>query len=334
MPDPCPELLDRLDALKEQRVNQTAHLILAQALGVRLRPHVTSAVEREKHDVHGEYERTWAQAVDFVVIENLKYYEMSQGRARSENARLMKWCRRHLRDKLIQLCEPYGLPVLEEWPADTSKFCSLTGIAGFRAIELTPEDALEFRWKKHLDRLADPERLKKLNPDERTKSIHVKALFDALEQLNADLLKNRPARPKWRTLLAPQRGGPIFIPMRGKPLQADINAAINLGLRAIAAPDNHEIHLRVRSERKGDKFLSALKIYAKRRVGMETNKKLRHQRGGHLPGCWPNPAHIFIWIPVLLQNLIKRKFRVCVGLPVHAGYGGQSTKTTGFVSIS
>ena len=113
---------------------------------------------------------------------------------------------------------------------------------------------MEFRWKKHLDRLADPERLKKLNKDERAESERVKALFDALEKLNADLLKNRPARPKWRTLLVPLRGGPIFIPMRGKPFQADINAAINLGLRAVAAPDNQEIHLRIRSERKGDKF--------------------------------------------------------------------------------
>ena len=34
------EHFDRLDALKEQRVNQTAHLILAQALGVRLRAHL------------------------------------------------------------------------------------------------------------------------------------------------------------------------------------------------------------------------------------------------------------------------------------------------------
>jgi hypothetical protein len=255
LPDPCPELLDRLDALKEQRVNQTAHLILAQALGVRLRPHATSAAEREKHDIHGEYDRIpGREPVDFVVIENLKYYEMSQGRARSENARLMKWCRRHLRDKLIQLCEPYGLRVLEEWPADTSKFCSLTGVAGFRAVELTPENAMEFRWKKHLDRLADLERLKKLNKDERGESNRVKALFDALEKLNAVLLKNRPARPKWRTLLAPLRGGPIFVPMRGKPFQADINAAINLGLRAIAAPENQEIHLRIRSERKGEKF--------------------------------------------------------------------------------
>ena len=256
LPDPCPELLDRMEALKEQRVNQTAHLILAQALGVRLRSHTTSAAEREKHDIHGEYERIpGREPVDFVIIENLKYYEMTQGRARSENARLMKWCRRHLRDKLIQLCEPYGLRVLEEWPADTSKFCSLTSVAGFRAVELTPEDAKEFRWKKHLDRLDDPERAKKLNKPERRESQRVQQLFGMLAKVNADLLKDRPKRPKWRTLLAPVAGGPIFVPMRGNPFQADINAAINLGLRAIAAPETGEIHLRIRSENKSGKFL-------------------------------------------------------------------------------
>lgn len=255
LPDPCPELLDRLEALREQRVNQTAHLILAQALGVRLRPHTSGTAERGKHDIHGEYERIpGREPVDFVVIENLKYYEMTQGRARSENARLMKWCRRHLRDKLIQLCEPYGLRVIEEWPADTSKFCSLTGVAGFRAVELTPENAREFRWKKHLDRLADPKRAGKLSKQELRESQSVQELFEMLSKLNEGILKARPSRPKWRTLLAPMAGGPIFIPLRGNPQQADINAAINLGLRALAAPENGEIHLRVRSEKRGNVF--------------------------------------------------------------------------------
>ncbi len=255
LPDPCPELLDRLDNLKEQRVNQTAHLILAQALGVRLRPHQHDEQTRSHRDIHGEYEPIPdRQPVDFIVIENLKYYEMTQGRSRRENVRLMKWCRRHLRDKLVELCEPYGIRVLEEWPADTSKFCSLTGVAGFRAAELTPDDRDDFRWRKHLERLADHERAEKLNKEERRESERVKALFEVLDRLNADLLKNRPVRPKWRTLLAPVAGGPIFVPMKGSCQQADINAAINLGLRAIAAPNNQEIHLRIRSKRDGEKL--------------------------------------------------------------------------------
>ena len=234
-------------------MNQTAHLILAQALGVRLRLHTHDAATRERRNIHGEYEK-FREPADFLVLENLDRYLANQGRSRGENSRLMKWCHRQILGKLKQLCEPYGLRVLETPAAYSSRFCSLTSVAGFRAMELTPDSQEDFRWRKHLERLADPERAKKLSKDERQESQRVKALFDTLQKLNAGLLENRPARPKWRTLLAPVAGGPIFIPMRGKPQQADINAAINLGLRTIAAPENHEIHLRLRSKREGDKF--------------------------------------------------------------------------------
>jgi hypothetical protein len=284
LPDPCPELLERLDALKEQRVNQTAHLILAQALGVRLRAHGEDDAARLARDIHGEYERIpGRKPVDFLVLENLDRYLASQGRSRGENSKLMKWSHRAILGKLKQLCEPYGLRVLETPAAYSSRFCSLTGVAGFRAVELTPESAKEFRWKKHLDRLADPVREKKLSKDERAESQRVQSLFAELERMNADIRKADPARPKWRTLLAPAAGGPIFIPasemewfdrknrktgkterMFGyKPVgscrpvvaQADINAAINLGLRAIAAPETADIHLRIRAKREGETFV-------------------------------------------------------------------------------
>jgi hypothetical protein len=255
LPDPCPELLDRLEALKEQRVNQTAHLILAQALGVRLKPHAKDKAERAARDIHGEYERIpGREPVDFLVLENLDRYLASQGRSRSENSRLMKWCHRAILGKLKQLCEPYGLRLLETPAAYSSKFCSLTGVAGFRAVELTPDDRTDFRWRKHLDRLADPERVKKLAKDDLVESQSVKRLFDQLDTLNADLLRDRFARPKWRTLLAPMQLGPIFVPLRGKPMQADINAAINLGLRAIGSPGADDIHLRIRAMRDGEGF--------------------------------------------------------------------------------
>jgi hypothetical protein len=254
LPDPCPDILDKLENLKDQRVDQTAHLILAQALGVRLRAHQLDDEARRKRDVHGEYEK-FREPVDFLVLENLDRYLASQGRARNENSRLMKWCHRQILLKLKQLCEPYGLRVLETPAAYSSRFCSRTSVAGFRAVELTPTAAKEKRWTKHLDRLqeeADGKRT--LKPDERVESQYVKALLESLHALNAETRARNPDRPKWRTLLAPMSGGPIFVPMYGTPMQADMNAAINLGLRAIAAPDNHEIHVRVRSERKGDKF--------------------------------------------------------------------------------
>ena len=285
LPDPCPELLDRLDALKEQRVNQTAHLILAQALGVRLRAHADDAAARAARDIHGEYERIpGREPVDFLVLENLDRYLASQGRSRGENSKLMKWSHRAILGKLKQLCEPYGLRVLETPAAYSSRFCSLTGVAGFRAVELTPESAKDFRWKKHLDRLRDAaEGKRKLKDDEERESQRVQSLFADLERMNADIRQASPARPKWRTLLAPVAGGPIFIPASemewfdrknrktgktehvfgykkvsdARPVvaQADINAAINLGLRALAAPETGEIHLRIRAKRDGETFV-------------------------------------------------------------------------------
>ena len=39
--DPCPDILTKIDHIKEQRIHQLAHDILAQALGLKLRFHQT-----------------------------------------------------------------------------------------------------------------------------------------------------------------------------------------------------------------------------------------------------------------------------------------------------
>lgn len=251
LPDPCPDLLVKMDELREQRVNQTAHLILAQALGVRLRAPQKDRPERARKDIHGEYER-FREPADFIVLEDLARYLSSQGRARNENSRLMKWCHRAILGKLKDLCAPYGIPVVEATASYSSRFCSRTGVAGFRAIELTSDAKQEWLWKRHFDRIAavaaDPTKKDKERDDEAQR---VKALFDTLDEINAGRCE---AGKPLRTLLAPMPGGPIFLPLqprngeRRPATQADINAAINLGLRAIAAPDCHDIHVRMRAE--------------------------------------------------------------------------------------
>lgn len=292
LPDPCPELLERLNALKEQRVNQTAHLILAQALGVRLRSHQVDDATRAALDMHGEYERIpdkrsstgFHEPVDFIVLEHLDRYLARQGRSRAENSRLMTWCHRQILGKLKQLCEPYGLRVLETPPAYSSLFCSLTGVAGFRAVELTPDHATEYPWNKHLDRLREADAGKRtLSEGERRESERVRTLFRQLDEINQGVREANPKRPKWRTVLAPMTGGPIFVPAsdterferentktgkmepaihfkeiegrRPTIIQSDINAAINHGLRALAAPDVGDIHLRIRAKRDSESFI-------------------------------------------------------------------------------
>jgi hypothetical protein len=308
LPDPCPDLLDKTEQLREQRVNQTAHLILAQALGVRLRTPQKGDALREQHNIHGEYE-TFRPPVDFIVLEDLSRYLSSQGRARNENSRLMKWCHRAILLKLKQLCEPYGLKILETNAAYSSRFCSRTGIAGFRAVELTPDARKEFRWHKHLDRLEKAASGEvKLDREARAESEHVKRLFDMLDQLNAG---RKEAGKPMRTLLAPIAGGQIFIPMQGHTTQADINAAINLGLRAIAAPDCHAIHVRIRTERK-DRTLRIRTGSNREKVRWEgKNPEIQMNKpsdlasltGDRQPNFFPDPSTIARYDRAKIENV-------------------------------
>jgi hypothetical protein len=271
IPDPCPDLLIKLENIREQRVNQTAHLILAQALGLKLAVPRMSKAARNATDTHGEYEAA-RTPVDFIVVEDLSRYLSDQGRAKSENTRLMKWCHRAVVSKLKMLAEPFGLPVLETPAAYSSRFCSLTGVAGFRATEVGWNDRSKFRWKVLLQE--DPSEIEsriaqaasnkaKREPlERRLAEVHAATkLFAALEEIK------KTDKPNL-TLLAPQPGGSIFLtakevphpapnPERGTgsgtavpPMQADLNAACNLALRAVSNPSAAHIHHRLRTERK------------------------------------------------------------------------------------
>jgi hypothetical protein len=271
IPDPCPDILTKLENIREQRVNQTAHLIVAQALGLKLREPQISAKSREITDTHGEYEVV-RPPVDMIVLEDLARYLSDQGRAKSENTRLMKWCHRAIMQKVKMLAEPFGIPVLETPAAYSSRFCSLTGTAGFRAAEVGWKDRHEFRWRVLLEvnltelqaEIAKAANNKhKLETLERQYEV-AKAAHETFRELKKISLSDQPHL----TLLAPQPGGPMFITtkqiahpapatnrkQKGNvsvlPMQADLNAAANLALRAVAHPACADIHHRLRTERK------------------------------------------------------------------------------------
>ena len=265
VPDPCPDLLDKLDNLKVQRVNQTAHMVLAEALGLRLAPPpADKKTLNQQQDQHGVYQKTldknnqWIGPADFIVIEDLSRYRANQGRAPRENSRLMKWCHRAVRDKLKQLCEVFGLPVLETPAAYSSRFCSRSGVPGFRAEEVTAG----FTQKGHWAWLAG-KKDEQGNPKEEAQRLLAidQELTEAQAELERDCEeKHRPQPFPRRTLLVPMSGGPMFVPVVDKAegtdlnpaiVQADINAAINLALRAIADPRLWAIHPRLRSKREG-----------------------------------------------------------------------------------
>ncbi len=303
VPDCCPDILAKLDRVKEQRVNQTAHLIVAQALGVQLRKHQTPERERADRDLHGEYEiMPGRKPVDFIVLEDLSKYLSSQARGRGENVRLMKWCHRQVTAKVKELCEPFGLPVLETPAAYSSKFCSRTGVAGFRGVEVTLKDQQSFPWSKRLEE----------------NSVEVAELFRWLETASAGHQNKQP-----RCLLAPMSLGPLFVPVTPQApiMQADINAAINLGLRATAAPNAHEIHVRIRSEAKDGQF--RVRAQSKREQARwgnepppikmldETQRVALAREGGH-PNFFVDPLKAATFDRAEVEGL---------GLPVASGRG-------------
>jgi hypothetical protein len=286
VPDPCPDLLKKLDNLKEQRVNQTAHMILAAALGLQLAPPAKDKRDlRQEKDQHGAYEKildqadNWIGPVDFIIIEDLSRYRATQGRAPRENSRLMKWCHRAVRDKLKQLCEIFGLPVLETPAAYSSRFCSRSGVPGFRAEEVTAGFTQKGQWawlagKEHADGKPTEEAvlLQRLN----------NALVKAQSELERDWTeKKRTGLCSKRTLLVPISSGPIFVPVTDKAhdadlqpaiVQADVNAAINLAFRAIADPRLWSIYPRLRTQR--DKKDGSLAAREKRKFGEKNPPKL------------------------------------------------------------
>ena len=310
IPDPCPTILAKLDDIKEQRRNQTAHMILAEALGLKLAEKAkpkddAERTMREAKDSHGEYVKIddkghpvetekgnkWRGIVDFTVIEDLSRYRTTQGRAPRENSRLMKWCHRAIRDKLKDangsgMCELFGIPLVETPAAYSSRFCSRTGVAGFRATELSQQSLSESKWKWKVRKPEDetnetPEQKKKR--EEKCKQWEL--VFEQVRKAN-ESRDGKSKGQKFRTLLVPEAGGSIFVPManldatykrpakdaanpkqqrpviqfcgvtleenqmkQARLIHSDVNAAVNLALRTVADARVWSIHSRLRSER-------------------------------------------------------------------------------------
>jgi hypothetical protein len=254
--EPCRDLLEKIDRIKEQRVDQTAHLILAQALGVKLAPHSLSAQARQEGDHHGEYTRIpGREPVDLVVIEDLGRYLSSQGRAPSENSRLMKWAHRAVRDKVKMLIEePFGIPVLEVPAAYSSRFCAVTGEAGARCEERAELDDYlrEILERRSVTPAASGQH------DLREANLRLLMQFKLLDAINA---RRRASEKAPRTLLLQKTGGPLFVGAGKKSslVQSDMNAAINLAFRAVAAPEALHLLHRIRSEKTGDQITTMAK---------------------------------------------------------------------------
>lgn len=161
-------------------------------------------------------------------MEDLSRYRSTQDRARNENRRLMQWSHRALIDKLRELAKLFGLSVVVVPAAYSSKFCARSGVVGFRAEEVHAAQLNDFEWRQLRER--ETQKKSRLGDD------ILLRFAKAIELLPSRKTKTGETVPF--TILRPRAGGQIFIPLTGGgPSQTDINAAINIGLRALAAPD-------------------------------------------------------------------------------------------------
>jgi len=243
--EPAPAFLDKINELREQRVNQTAHMILAEALGLELMNPAKVEIDgkskwqlKSERDLHGRYKQK-KQRVAAIVLEDLSRYRTSQDRSRYENSQLMEWSHRAVIAKLQDMAQVFGIQIITVDARFSSRFCSRTGVPGIRCAQVAKGFENEYPWKKWAE-----------EKDERAQLIQ-----SATEMLNKGVdLKF--------TLVLPMDGGPAFFPViphaqgkEGLEANADINAAVNIGLRAIGHPDRFDIFPVLRTEAKSDGVL-------------------------------------------------------------------------------
>ena len=246
--EPSQAFIDKINELRDQRVNQTAHMILAEALGLELMNPAEVSIDgkskwelKSERDLHGRYKQKKPR-VAVIVLEDLSRYRTSQDRSRYENSQLMEWSHRAIIGKLQDMAQIFRIQIITVDARFSSRFCSRTGVPGVRCAQVAQGFEKEYPWKKWKD-----EKDSKQQPTERAKMIGL-----AAEKLN---LCNNPKV----TLILPMDGGPAFFPVlphapnkEGLEANADIGAAVNIGLRPMAHPDRLDIFPVLRTEAKGD----------------------------------------------------------------------------------
>ena len=231
--------LQAMERMREQRVKQLASRIAEAALGVgRHAPAEGGGREVKRPQFQKD------PPCHAVVIESLRNYRPDELQTRRENKALMVWSSGKVRKYLEEACQLHGLHLREVMPNYTSRQCSRTGLPGIRCADV-PVDATRGAVKAYWWTKAVAGAQKKVGENKQDAEAHL--LVDLAAHL-ADLKAEGKRLP--RTIRVPRKGGDLFIaapPWRGttggaaggsvKALQADLNAAANIGLRALLDPD-------------------------------------------------------------------------------------------------
>jgi len=225
------DTLDALERMRENRVKQLASRIAEAALGIGMEQTRADGLsparprERVRAPCHA------------VVVENLRHYRPEQVRTRRENRQLMTWSAAKVRKALSEACELHGLHFREVPAGYTSRQDSRTGGPGMRCEDVPVSAFLGEAgiWAREIK--AARRRIEAAESKGGTGMSRDRFLCDLHAHLSALAPERRPP-----TVRLPRFGGEIFVPVDGRSpvrggLQADLNAAANIGLRALMDPD-------------------------------------------------------------------------------------------------
>jgi hypothetical protein len=227
------EILQKMERMREQRVKQLASRIVEAALGVGI----------EQSRKRGKQPKRPTERIanprfapcHAVVIENLTKYTPDELRTRPENRRLMDWSAGQVRKYLTEACQLHGLH-LRQVPAHfTSRQDSRTGAPGLRCAEVEVQEFLNATfWKSEVARAR-----KRLTETDAGAVKH-HAYDSYLDDLERHCRANGSISHK--KVLIPRPGREVFISAHSNSpaafgLDADLNAAANIGLKALLDPD-------------------------------------------------------------------------------------------------
>jgi len=240
-------ILDAMERMRGQRVKQLASRIAASALGLggywkKVQVPRRDAAAKFIRQPDGSFETkehlVWVEKASpkyvpchAIVIEDLTNYRPDELQTRRENRQLMNWSSSKVKKYLAEACQLHGLHLRQVSAAWTSRQDSRTGMPGVRCEDV-PEEVFRTapRWRKQV-RQAN----KKSLPQRTERDKYLLALEE----------KWRSASHKKRhgaAVRIPSRGGDIFVSAAdgqtaSSGIQADLNAAANIGLKALLDPD-------------------------------------------------------------------------------------------------
>ncbi|MBI1913129.1 MAG: type V CRISPR-associated protein Cas12b [Deltaproteobacteria bacterium] len=252
-------ILDTLEQMRENRVKQLASRIAEAALGIGIEQDRVNKKDPKRPRERINIPRF--ALCHAIIVENLTHYRPEETRTRRENRQLMDWSAAKVKKYLSEACELNGLHFREVPAGYTSRQDSRTGAPGVRCSDISvaefvrPGGYLSKRIKNALENVE-----KGKGSEEGRFLCEVYARWDDNSKSWRDTdgvtwtlgkdgkwtSNGKALDPKQnhapKPVRIPQRGGEIFVSAdknspASKGLQADLNAAANIGLKALLDPD-------------------------------------------------------------------------------------------------